>query len=188
MDGALALLEGHAHLGWAEGCEIEVHECLPMQDSLIHRMVRVRKGPDSNAVRFGESTGQGPESRASFGFCAPRRTPHLCQQGGSPRRDMTEQNDWDREVIEDFRKNRGRVGGMFEGVPLLLLHTAGAGSGKPRVNLVMYLSDADGWVVLASKGDDPTPLDKIKNLHLVLQTRAVVWAFDKTTPSVEYQA
>lgn len=30
MDGALALLEEHPHLGWAEGCEIEVHECLPL--------------------------------------------------------------------------------------------------------------------------------------------------------------
>lgn len=30
MGGALALLEGHPHLGWAEGCEIEVHQCLPL--------------------------------------------------------------------------------------------------------------------------------------------------------------
>ncbi len=30
MEGALALLEGHPHMGWAEGCEIEVHECLPL--------------------------------------------------------------------------------------------------------------------------------------------------------------
>ena len=30
MEGALALLQGHPHLGWAEGCEIEVHECLPL--------------------------------------------------------------------------------------------------------------------------------------------------------------
>ena len=30
MEGALALLQGHPHLGWAEGCEIEVHESLPM--------------------------------------------------------------------------------------------------------------------------------------------------------------
>ncbi len=29
-DEALALLQGHPHLGWAEGCEIEVHESLPL--------------------------------------------------------------------------------------------------------------------------------------------------------------
>jgi len=32
MDGAKALIEGHSHLGWASGCEIEVHESLPMPE------------------------------------------------------------------------------------------------------------------------------------------------------------
>ena len=30
MDGGKALLAGHPHIGWAEGCEIEVHESMPM--------------------------------------------------------------------------------------------------------------------------------------------------------------
>ncbi len=30
MQGAQALLEGHPHLDWADGCEIEVHESMPM--------------------------------------------------------------------------------------------------------------------------------------------------------------
>ncbi len=30
MDGAVALLQGHPHLEWAEGCDIEVHESLPL--------------------------------------------------------------------------------------------------------------------------------------------------------------
>ena len=30
MEEALAMLESHPHLGWAEGCEIEVHESLPL--------------------------------------------------------------------------------------------------------------------------------------------------------------
>ena len=30
MEGALALLQGHPHIGWMEGCEIEVHESLAM--------------------------------------------------------------------------------------------------------------------------------------------------------------
>lgn len=32
MDGAKGLLEGHPHLGWTSGCEIEVHESLPLPD------------------------------------------------------------------------------------------------------------------------------------------------------------
>ncbi len=30
MDDAKALVEGHPHLGWADGCEIEIHESKPM--------------------------------------------------------------------------------------------------------------------------------------------------------------
>ncbi len=77
---------------------------------------------------------------------------------------MTEQNDWNRQVIEEFRNNQGRVGGMFEGAPLLLLHTVGAKSGKPRANPLMYLPDGDRWVVFASKGGAPTNPDWYHNL------------------------
>jgi hypothetical protein len=30
MDAAKALLNGHPHLAWAEGCAIEIHEAMPM--------------------------------------------------------------------------------------------------------------------------------------------------------------
>ena len=60
---------------------------------------------------------------------------------------MTTQNDWNRGVIEEFRNNGGKVGGGFEGAPLLLLHTVGAKSGQPKVNPVMYLPDGDRWCV-----------------------------------------
>lgn len=40
-------------------------------------------------------------------------------------------------VIVEFRANRGQVGGDFAGAPLLLLHTVGARTGKPRVNPAM---------------------------------------------------
>ena len=60
-------------------------------------------------------------------------------------------NDWNAQVIAEFRKNHGKVGGNFEGAPLLLLHTIGRRSGKPRVNPVMYLKDGDRYFVFASK-------------------------------------
>ena len=46
--------------------------------------------------------------------------------------------DWNSGIIEEFRENGGKAGGMWEGAPLLLLHTMGAKSGEPRVNPVMY--------------------------------------------------
>ena len=61
-------------------------------------------------------------------------------------------SDRNANIIEEFRTNEGRVGGGFEGAPLLLLHTTGRRSGKERVNPLMYLPDGDRWVVFASKG------------------------------------
>ena len=54
-------------------------------------------------------------------------------------------------TIREFRANHGRVGGPFEGAPLLLLHTRGARSGRERVNPMMYLADGSRYLVFASK-------------------------------------
>jgi deazaflavin-dependent oxidoreductase (nitroreductase family) len=61
-------------------------------------------------------------------------------------------SDWNSNIIEEFRTNEGRVGGGFEGAPLLLLHSTGRRSGTERVNPLMYLPDGDRWVIFASKG------------------------------------
>ncbi len=74
-------------------------------------------------------------------------------------------NDWNRQVIEEFRANAGKVGGQFEGAPLLLLHTTGAKSGEERVNPVMYQADGDRYVVFASKAGAPTNPDWYHNLR-----------------------
>ena len=64
--------------------------------------------------------------------------------------------DFNANVIEEFRANGGRVGGMFEGMPLLLLHHTGARSGEERVNPVAYARDDGRYVLIASKGGAPT--------------------------------
>jgi deazaflavin-dependent oxidoreductase (nitroreductase family) len=64
--------------------------------------------------------------------------------------------DFNAKIIEEFHTNEGRVGGMFEGVPLLLLHHTGAKSGKSRVNPLAYQSDNGRYVIFASKGGAPT--------------------------------
>ena len=65
-------------------------------------------------------------------------------------------SDWNKAVIEEFRANGGKVGGPFEEMTLLLLHTIGAKSGEPRLNPVAYLADGDSYVIIASKGGAPT--------------------------------
>jgi len=67
-------------------------------------------------------------------------------------------DDWNARIIAEFRSNHGKVGGQFEGAPLLLLHHIGAHSGKPRINPMMYLKDGDRYLVFASKaGADNNP-------------------------------
>ena len=72
--------------------------------------------------------------------------------------------DFNDQIIEEFRANEGRVGGMFEGSTLLLLHHTGAKSGKSRINPLGYLSDGERYVVFASKGGAPTNPDWYHNL------------------------
>ena len=73
-------------------------------------------------------------------------------------------SDWNSKIIEEFRANAGKVGGQFEGAPLLLLHTTGARSGQERVNPVMYRADGDRLAVFASKAGLPTNPDWYHNL------------------------
>ena len=73
-------------------------------------------------------------------------------------------SDWNKQVIEEFRANDGKVGGYFENMTLLLLHTTGAKSGNPRLNPVAYLPDGDRFVIIASKAGAPTNPDWYYNL------------------------
>jgi deazaflavin-dependent oxidoreductase (nitroreductase family) len=77
---------------------------------------------------------------------------------------MPDMNDWNRQMIEEFRANGGKVGGMWEGRPLLLLTTTGAKSGQRRTSPVMYLRDGERLLVFASKGGAPTSPDWYHNL------------------------
>ena len=72
--------------------------------------------------------------------------------------------DWNTQIIEEFRSNGGKVGGQFEGAPLLLLHTTGARTGQERVNPVMYRRDGQNLAVFASKAGADTNPDWYHNL------------------------
>jgi deazaflavin-dependent oxidoreductase (nitroreductase family) len=77
---------------------------------------------------------------------------------------MSNPNDWNKTIIEEFRANSGKVGGPFAGRTLLLLHTTGAKSGQPHVNPVAYIKDGDLFVIIASKGGAPTNPDWYHNI------------------------
>lgn len=77
---------------------------------------------------------------------------------------MSDPNDWNARIIEEFRTNEGRVGGNFAGAPVLLLHTRGARSGAERVNPMMYLEENGRCYVFASKAGAPTNPDWYHNL------------------------
>jgi len=68
----------------------------------------------------------------------------------------TSRDETNARIIEEFRANDGRVGGPFEGTPLLLLHHTGAKSGATRINPLAYLADDGRYVVFASRGGAPT--------------------------------
>ncbi|TQF65478.1 nitroreductase family deazaflavin-dependent oxidoreductase [Rhodococcus spelaei] len=79
----------------------------------------------------------------------------------------TNPNDWNASIIAEFRANEGRVGGQFEGAPLVLVHHQGRKSGRAMVSPMMYLADEDDpdrIYVFASKAGAPTNPDWYYNL------------------------
>ena len=80
---------------------------------------------------------------------------------------MAAVSNWNAPIVAEFRANEGRIGGPFEGAPLLLLHHRGRVSGREFVAPVMYLadeSDPDTVYVFASKSGAPTNPDWYANL------------------------
>ena len=77
---------------------------------------------------------------------------------------MNDYKTWNRPIIEEFRANEGKVGGPYEGAPLLLLTTMGAKSGKQRINPLAYTPDGERLVIIASKSGAPTNPDWYHNI------------------------
>ncbi|TLH67313.1 nitroreductase family deazaflavin-dependent oxidoreductase [Mycolicibacterium aubagnense] len=56
-----------------------------------------------------------------------------------------------------YQKTEGRIGHQIPGVPpSLLLHTVGAKTGLARTTSLTYAKDGDAYLVVASKGGEPT--------------------------------
>ncbi len=78
---------------------------------------------------------------------------------------MNERNDFNTRIIGEFRANGGKLGGPFEGAPMVLLTTTGAKSGIRRTTPLAYLPDGDRIVIFASKAGAPTNPDWYHNLR-----------------------
>lgn len=77
---------------------------------------------------------------------------------------MADINDWNKRVIEEFRANAGKVGGQFEGAPMVLITTTGAKSGQQRTTPLVCLPDGERIAIFASKAGAPTNPDWYHNL------------------------
>jgi len=80
---------------------------------------------------------------------------------------MSEPNNGNQQVIAEFRENGGKLGGNFEGAPVILLHHTGRNSGNEYVTPVVYLpklGDGDAIYIFATNGGAPTHPDWYYNL------------------------
>ncbi len=73
-------------------------------------------------------------------------------------------NDWNKQIIDEFRANAGKVGGPFENTPIVLLHSTGRKSGKTYVNPLAYQQVGDAIAVFGSKGGMPTHPEWYRNV------------------------
>jgi deazaflavin-dependent oxidoreductase (nitroreductase family) len=81
--------------------------------------------------------------------------------------DVSDPNDWNAKTIAEFRANAGKVGGPFEGAPLVLVHHRGRKSGRELVTPLMYLPHAtehDVIYIFATRGGAPSNPDWYYNL------------------------
>ncbi len=69
---------------------------------------------------------------------------------------MSDADDFNAKVIEEFRANAGVVGGYFAGKPMVLVTHTGAKTGTPRVTPLVCSTEADRVVIIASMGGAPT--------------------------------
>ena len=79
--------------------------------------------------------------------------------------ETSELNDFNAAIVDEFRANGGKVGGPFEGGTLLLLHTTGAKSGKPRLSPLAYLTIDGRTIIMGSYAGGPKDPAWVHNLR-----------------------
>ena len=100
---------------------------------------------------------------------------------------MPDMQDYNRQLIAEFRAGRDQPGGPMPGRPLLLLTTTGAKSGQPRTTPMMYVRDGDRLLVIASNAGAPRHPDWYHNLvaHPAVGVEVGTETFDATAVVLE---
>jgi deazaflavin-dependent oxidoreductase (nitroreductase family) len=78
---------------------------------------------------------------------------------------MSERSEFNKKVIDEFRANGGKVGGMFAAANMILLTTTGAKSGQQRTTPLVYSKDGARFVIIASMAGAPNNPDWYHNLR-----------------------
>ena len=68
---------------------------------------------------------------------------------------MSELQDFNQRVIREFRANHGKVGGQLADMPVLLLTMTGAKSGRTITKPLVYTTDGERLIVIASFAGAP---------------------------------
>src|SRR6266508_2815618 len=134
-------------------------------------------------TKTSETTPRPSSARSRTGACPATahgpRTRSCFSAAGSPTACLPDQNvnDYNTQIIEEFRANEGRVGGPWEGTPLVLVHHIGAKSGIERVTPLGCFPQGDGrFVIVASNGGSATDPDWYNNLKANPRTEVEVGA------------
>jgi deazaflavin-dependent oxidoreductase (nitroreductase family) len=72
---------------------------------------------------------------------------------------------FNKNIVEEFRANDGKVGGPFEGATLLLLTTTGAKTGEPRLSPLASLTIDGKTIIVGSKAGADTNPNWVHNLR-----------------------
>jgi deazaflavin-dependent oxidoreductase (nitroreductase family) len=102
---------------------------------------------------------------------------------------MSERQEFNQKVIDEFRANAGKVGGMFEGMPMVLLTVKGAKSSKTYTTPLVYSKDGARYVLIASMAGAPNNPDWYHNIktnpNVTLEIGAERFAAKATVTSGE---
>lgn len=87
---------------------------------------------------------------------------------------MSDESDWNARIIEEFRGNDGKLGGMFEGADVLLLHHTGSKSGVERVNPLGFQRVGSAYAVFGSNSGKTSHPAWLHNLEAHPRTTAEI--------------
>ena len=89
---------------------------------------------------------------------------------------MSDESDWNARIIAEFRANDGKLGGMFEGADVLLLHHRGSKTGIDRVNPLGYQRIDGAYAVFGSNSGKTSDPAWLHNLRAHPRTTAEIGA------------